>query len=153
MSLWLWEKHEKYVFVYLKHEHKYRLIILLHNARNISRNWRASSVGKWQVWIFLLFPYLLQGVWKVPPWFLNIDLMIRFCMIGLWTGAVWFQTGIAKQNTEQVTVLLWVLFKVTTRGDTNQESESVSLKNNQKRSRQSCNWESGSCNLYYDGVK
>lgn len=153
MRLWLWERHKKYTFAYLKHEHRYRLIIPLYNTRNVFRNWRAASVRKWQAWLFLLFPCLLQGVWKVPPSFLNIDLMIRFCMIGLWTWAIWFQTGIAKQNTEQVTVLLWVLFKVTTREDTTQESESVSLKNNQKRSSQSCNCVTGSRNLCYDGVK
>lgn len=130
-----------------------RLIILLYSTRSVFGNRRASSLRKWQACIFLLFPSPLQGTRKVPPRFLNPDLMTRFGVIGLWSAAGWFQTGTAKQNTEQVTALLRVLFKVTTLRDTTQESESVSLNKNQRRSSQGCSWVSGNCNLYTDGVK
>lgn len=117
-------------------KHGYRLIKPLNTTRNVPRNWRASFAGKCQVWLLLLFPSLLQGLWKVPPWFLNIDLVILHDSFVTRTG--WFQTATAQHNTGQVPALLRALSEVTTHGDTAQEPESLSLKHNQKRSSQSC---------------
>lgn len=145
-SLWLWENHQKDAFF----------------TENTARGWSNHSTPPEMFLetgepllqgndkrLLLLFPSLLRGAGKVPPRFLNIALVIRLCMMGLWAAQDDFR--LQQHNTGRVPALLRALPKVTTRGDTAQEPESLSLKHNQKRSSQSCSkldydvgkWEKG----------